>query len=66
MFIAIGMAPLQGPIRKQNQEIHVQIFIHLCMLLYVFQDWREVQEGENIYVHIADSHFCTAETNTTL
>ena len=23
-----------------------------------------VQEGENIYIHIADSHFCTVETNT--
>ena len=25
-----------------------------------------VQEGENICMHIADSHFCTVETNTTL
>ena len=27
---------------------------------------REVQEGGDIYVLIADSHCCTAETNTTL
>ena len=27
---------------------------------------REVQEGGDIYIHIADSLFCTAETNTTL
>ena len=27
---------------------------------------REVQEGEDICIHIADSLRCTAETNTTL
>ena len=27
---------------------------------------REVQEGEDIGIHIADSLHCTAETNTTL
>ena len=26
---------------------------------------REVQEGGHMYIHIADSRFCTAETNTT-
>ena len=28
--------------------------------------WREVQEGGDIGIHIADSLHCTAETNTTL
>ena len=27
---------------------------------------REAQEGGDIGIHIADSLFCTAETNTTL
>ena len=27
---------------------------------------REALEGGNIRIHIADSHCCTAETNTTL
>ena len=25
-----------------------------------------VQEGENVCIHMAGSHFCTVETNTTL
>ena len=29
-------------------------------------DSREVQEGGDIYIHIADSLCCTAEINTTL
>ena len=29
-------------------------------------DGREAQEGGDIYIHIADSLCCTAETNTTL
>ena len=29
-------------------------------------DGREVQEGGSICMHIADSHSCTVETNTTL
>ena len=29
-------------------------------------DGREVQEGGDIGIHIADSLHCTAETNTTL
>ena len=28
--------------------------------------WRRRQEGGDICIHIADSHCCTAETNTTL
>ena len=27
---------------------------------------RGAQEGGHIYIHIADSHCCTAQTNTTL
>ena len=27
---------------------------------------KEVQEGEDICIHIADLFYCTAETNTTL
>lgn len=27
---------------------------------------REVQEGDDVCIHIADSHHCTAEINTTL
>ena len=28
--------------------------------------WGEVQAGGDVGIHRADSHFCTAETNTTL
>ena len=28
--------------------------------------WREVQEGENIYLLMSNSHYYVAETNATL
>ena len=28
------------------------------------REWRESQEGANIYIHVADSLCCIAETNT--
>jgi len=32
----------------------------------VVKDGTEVQEGEDIYIPVADSCWCKAETNTTL
>ena len=41
----------------------------LCDNLEVW-DWvgggKEVQEGGNVYIHMADSHCCKAETSSTL
>ena len=38
----------------------------LCDDLDGWDGGREVQEGGDICIHIADSLHCTAETNTTL
>ena len=29
-------------------------------------DGREAQQGGDTWIHMADSHYCTAETNTTV
>ena len=47
------------------------IFFQLCYYLFLdlsekWKLWREVQEGGNICVPIADSCWCMAETNTIL
>ena len=45
-------------------------FVHQGSIVFSIQDGggggREVQEGGDIGIHMADSLHCTAETNTTL
>ena len=38
----------------------------LYSVLFVDLNGKEIQKREDICIHIADSHCCTAETNTTL
>ena len=37
-----------------------------CDDLEGWEGGREVQEGGDICTHVADSHYCTVETNMTL
>ena len=50
-----------------NAFFHMNLY-PIRSMLWVEWGWdgTEVQEGEDICIHIADSLHCTAETNTTL